>query len=71
MPLKGGSSKETISANIEHCMAKYKETGNVSGNPVASEGKAMKICTAMAYDSARKGASGVALSKSIKEKLKK
>jgi hypothetical protein len=71
MPLKGGSSKEVISANIEHCMAKYKETGNVSGNPVESTKKAMQICSAMAYSSARESAKGPALSKAIKEKLKK
>ena len=71
MPLQGGSSKETISANIEHCMSKYHDTGNVSGSPVESEGKAMKMCTAMAYDSARRSASGKSLSKAIKEKRKK
>jgi hypothetical protein len=71
MPLQGGSSKEVISANIEHCMAKYEETGNVSGSPVGSTQKAMKICSAMAYDSARKSAGGAALSKKIREKRKK
>ena len=71
MPLKEGSSKDVISTNIEHCMAKYKETGQVSGNSVASTKKAMKICAAMAYDQAREGAKGPALSKAIKEKRKK
>lgn len=71
MPLQGGSSKEVISANIDHCMKKYNETGNVSGNPVGSTKKAMQICTAMAYESARKSAGSSALSKKIGEKRKK
>lgn len=70
MPLKEGSSKETISKNIRHCMSKYHDTGNVSGNPVGSEKKALEICSAMAYGSARKSADGSALSKAIKEKRK-
>ena len=71
MPLKEGSSKDTISTNIAHCMSKWKSTGNVSGNPVGSQKKAMQICAAMAYDQAREGAKGPALSKAIKDKRKK
>ena len=71
MPLKEGSSKETISTNIEHCMSKYHDTGKVSGNPVASTQKAMKICSAMAYDSAQSSANSSALSKAIGSKRKK
>lgn len=70
MPLKKGSSEETISTNIEHCMSKYHDTGEVSGNPVGSEKKAMQICSAMAYDTARKSAGGGALAKAIRKKRK-
>ena len=71
MPLKEGSSKGTISTNIEHCMSKYHDTGNVSGNPVGSEKKAMEICSAMAYDSARKSAGSGALAGAIRSRRKK
>lgn len=70
MPLKEGSSKETIGTNIKHCMSKYHDTGQVSGNPVGSEKKAMEICSAMAYDSARNSADGSALSKAIGKRRK-
>ena len=70
MPLKEGSSKETISTNISHCMSKYNDTGRVSGNPVGSSKKAMEICSAMAYDTARKSASSGALSKAIRKRRK-
>ena len=70
MPLKEGSSKETISANIKHCMSKYHDTGNVSGNPVGSDKKAMEIGSAMAYDSAKGSANSSALSKAIKKRRK-
>lgn len=70
MPLQGGSSADVISENISHCMKKYKETGNVSGSPVGSAKKAMSICTAMAYSSARKSADGEALSRNIRKRRK-
>jgi len=70
MPLKEGSSKETISTNIKHCMSRWKETGKVSGNSVGSEKKAMEICSAMAYDSARSSADSDALSNAIKKRRK-
>jgi len=70
MPLKEGSSKETISTNISHCMHVYHETGKVSGNPVGSEKKAMEICSAMSYESARSSAGSNALSKAIRKKRK-
>jgi len=70
MPLKEGSSKETISTNIKHCMHVYHKTGKVSGNPVDSEKKAMEICSAMAYDSARSSAGSSALSKAIRKRRK-
>jgi len=67
MPLKEGSSKGTISTNIEHCMSIYHKTGKVSGNHVGSKKKAMEICSAMAYDSAKGSADSNALSKAIKK----
>ena len=70
MPLKEGSSKETISANIKHCIDNYKKTGNVSGNPVGSMKKAVEICSAMAYDSARGSANSGALGNAIKKRRK-
>ena len=48
----------------------YHETGKVSGNSVSSEKKAMEICSAMAYDSARGSAGSSALSKAIRKKRK-
>ena len=70
MPLKEGSSKETISTNIEHCMSNYHKTGKVSGNLVGSEKKAMQICSAMAYDNAKGSADSSALSKAIRKRRK-
>ena len=70
MPLKEGSSKDVISTNIEHCMSNYHKTGKVSGNPVASEKKAMEIYSAMAYDSAKGSADSDALSNAIKKRRK-
>ena len=70
MPLKEGSSSKTISTNIKHCMSKYHDTGQVSGNDVGSEKKAMEICSAMAYDTARKSAGGSALHKAIRKHRK-
>ena len=63
MPLKKGSSKEVISANIKHCMDNYRKTGKVSGNPVVSDTKAAKICAAMAESNANSEALGEAISK--------
>ena len=68
MPLKAGNSKATISTNIEHCMSIYKKTGKVSGNHVANEKKARKICAAMAYSSAKKSATNESLLDKLKEK---
>lgn len=68
MPLKKGSSQSTISSNIEHCMSVYHDTGKVSGNFVASEAKARKICAAMAYSSARKSSTHKLLLNKLKKK---
>lgn len=68
MPLKEGSSQATISANMEHCMSNYKETGKVSGNAVGSTEKARKICAAMSYATARKASKGKSLVKYLRKK---
>ena len=68
MPLKSGNSKATISANIEHCLSIYKKTGKVSGNHVANEAKARKMCAAMAYSSAKKSSAQKSLLEKLKEK---
>ncbi len=52
-------------------MKKYKDTGKVSGNHVASTKKAMQICSAMAYDSATSSANSNALGEAIGRKRKK
>lgn len=70
MPLKKGSSKEVISANIKHCMDNYRKTGKVSGNPVVSDTKAAKICAAMAYSSAESNANSEALGEAISKRRK-
>ena len=69
MPLKEGHSEKVISTNISHCMSKWKDTGKVSGNPVG-KAKAMSMCAAMSYDSARGSANSSALSKAIRERRK-
>ena len=51
-------------------MSKYHDTGQVSGNDVGSEKEAMEICSAMAYDTARKSAGGSALHKAIRKHRK-
>jgi len=66
MPLKKGTSKATISKNIEHCASLWKKTGKVSGKTVGKD-KAMSMCAAMSYKSAKKGAVG----KSLADKLRK
>ena len=66
MPLKEGASQKTISANIEHCMSKFHDTGKVSGTSVSAD-KARQMCAAMAYGSARKSAHGSSLVKHLKK----
>ena len=66
MPLKQGSSKETISENIEHCMSLWKKNGKVSGKTVSKD-KAMKMCAAMSYKMAKK----TVASESLADKLRK
>lgn len=64
MPLKKGSSKKTISKNIETEMKKYKKTGKVGKSKPASKKKATKQASAIAYSKAGK-------SKKIDEAVKK
>ena len=55
MPLKKGSSKKTISKNIETEMKKYKKTGKVGASKPANKKKAAKQAAAIAYSKAGKG----------------
>jgi hypothetical protein len=55
MPLKKGSSKETISKNIKTEMKKYKETGKVGKSKPENKKKATKQAAAIAYSKAGKG----------------
>lgn len=54
MPLKKGSSKKTISKNIETEMKKFKKTGKVGTSKPASKEKAVKQAAAIAYSKAGK-----------------
>lgn len=54
MPLKKGSSKKTISKNIEKEMKKYKKTGKIGTSKPASKKKAVKQAAAIAYSKAGK-----------------
>lgn len=55
MPLKKGSSKKTISKNIETEMKKYKKTGKVGkGSKPKSKKAAQKQAAAIAYSKAGK-----------------
>lgn len=56
MPLKKGSSKKTISKNIEKEMSKYKKTGKIGkGSKPKSKKDAQKQAAAIAYSKAGKG----------------
>jgi len=55
MPLKKGSSKKTISKNIETEMKKYKKTGKVGKSKPENKKKATKQAAAIAYSKAGKG----------------
>ena len=67
MPLKKGSSRATISSNIEECISSYKKTGKIGNTTPKNMAHARKICAAAAYGSARKSAG----SKSLLDKLRK
>jgi hypothetical protein len=55
MPLEKGSSKKTISKNIEKEMKNYKKTGKIGTSKPASKEKARKQAAAIAYSKAGKG----------------
>lgn len=59
MPLKKGTSRKTISANIETEMYAYEKTGKIGNSTPASKKKAQKQAVAIAYRKARE--SGAAL----------
>lgn len=55
MPLKKGSSKKTISKNIETEIKQYKKTGKIGTSKPANKKKATKQAAAIAYSKAGKG----------------
>jgi len=54
MPIKKGSSKETISQNIKEIMKSYKKTGKIGSSKPKSLKDARKQAAAIAYSSAGK-----------------
>ena len=54
MPLKKGSSKATVSSNIESLVDDYKKTGAIGSSHPASKKKAVKQAVAIALDKAGK-----------------
>jgi hypothetical protein len=52
MPLKKGSSRETISANIAEMVDEYKEAGHIGTSHPADKQKAVKQATAIALTKA-------------------
>lgn len=54
MPLKKGSSKKTISSNIEKEMKSYKKTGKIGSSKPKSKKAAAKQAAAVAYSKAGK-----------------
>jgi hypothetical protein len=52
MPLKRGSSQETISANIKRLVHEYDEDGKIGTSHPKSRKKAIKQAAAIAYDKA-------------------
>ena len=59
MPLQKGSSKATISRNIKECILSYKDKGTIGNIKPKNLKHAMKICSGIAYKSARKSKSVV------------
>jgi len=68
MPLKGGSSKATISSNISECMSSYKKTGKIGNTTPKNAAHARKICAAAAYSTARKSSTHKSLLSQLKGK---
>ena len=54
MPLKRGSSQDTISTNIKRLVHEYDEDGNIGTSHPKSRKKAIKQAAAIAYDKAGK-----------------
>lgn len=54
MPLKKGSSKKTISANIGEIVRDYKKDGMIGTSKPKSKAAAVKQAAAIAYDKAGK-----------------
>ncbi len=57
MPLKRGSSQETISTNIKRLVHEYDEDGAIGTSHPESRKKAIKQAAAIAYDKAGKSRS--------------
>ncbi len=67
MPLKKGSSRETVSTNVKRLVREYEETGTIGKSHPASKGKAVKQAVAIALTKAgrsRKQTGGSATAKS-------
>jgi hypothetical protein len=66
MPLKKGSSQETISSNIRECIMSYKKSGKIGNIKPRNLKHAMSICSAAAYTSAKKSKKRSAISEALK-----
>lgn len=53
MPLKKGSSQQTVSSNIKTLVHDYERTGTIGNSKPASKKKAVKQAVAIAMDKAR------------------
>jgi len=65
VPLKKGSSQKTISSNIRECILSYKSKGTIGSIKPRNLAHAMKICSAAAYSTARKGKKRSAVSEAL------
>ncbi len=59
VPLKGGTSQASISANIEEMLRSYKETGRIGNTRPANMEEARRIAAAAAYSKAREAAKNI------------
>ena len=55
MPLKKGSSQQTVSSNIKTLVHDYERNGTIGTSKPASKKKAVKQAVAIALDKARRG----------------